>query len=179
MSRLYDRLVYWLHIRRSARRAQLLAKELRKVLDTNAAEVAGSIFAEECWSLICEAEGDFANAIKRREKEIALIRRLHEITKGTECEELALRQYDHADLRDRLNLLATLRHDSGELEKAIETLHEAKQYAEKHGIQFEDEALLNEYVAAIYELGIDPTAIGLPRETEDDGLTTLKFPGVA
>ena len=55
-------------------------------------------------------------------------------------------QYSHADLSDRLDLLAVLYHDSGNLDKAISTLKESKQVCEKHGLKFDGVDLLQDYL---------------------------------
>jgi hypothetical protein len=145
MDRLYDRLVYWLYERQDARRARKLASRLSQVLAKLGPE-AGAIFGEECQSLIHEASGELPKAIKHREEEIRLIRRLHEISRGTPGEAFAIGQYDYSDLRDRLELLAILYHDSGDLTKALSLLEAAKQLSLEHGIPFDSEDLLREYL---------------------------------
>jgi hypothetical protein len=56
-----------------------------------------------------------------------------------------LAQYGYGDLCDRLNMLAILYHDSGDLNKAVRILKEAKQLCQDHGIRFDSEDLLREY----------------------------------
>jgi len=86
---------------------------------------------------VSETKGDLKNAIRHRENEIRLIRRLHQLSQGTESEAYAFSQYDYEDLADRLYLLATLYHDSGDLDKAIATLEETKRLSEAQGLEFE------------------------------------------
>ena len=104
------------------------------------------IFGEECWSLLHEAKGDLPRAIERRENEIRLIRRLHEISRNKPHEEIVLKQYGYDDLSDRLDLLATLYHDSGNLAEAVGILKESKRLCEAHGIKFDGEDILQEYL---------------------------------
>src|SRR3954447_25156115 len=79
MGYLYDKLVYWLYHRQNARRARPFAGRLEQLL-SNAGREGKSIFAEECRPLVHEAKGRLGKAIKHREKEIRLIRRLNEIS---------------------------------------------------------------------------------------------------
>lgn len=145
MDRLYDRLVYWLYERQDAKRARRVADALGKLLARFGADPE-SIFVEECRSLVCEAKGDLPNAIKHRENEIRLIRRLHEISQNTATKDFVLGQYDYRDLCDRLDLLAILYHDSGDLNRAIRTLEESKQLCANHELTFDSENVLREYL---------------------------------
>jgi hypothetical protein len=142
---LYQKLLYWLYQRGDAGKARPYAERLARLL-AEADPGHEAIFGEECRSLVCEAKGDLAKAIKHRENEIRLIRRLHEISRGKPYEEFALEGYGSADLSDRLDLLATLYHDSGDLDRAISTLRESKRYCQGHGIRFDGEDILREYL---------------------------------
>lgn len=142
----YHKLLYWLYEREDRARARAFAERLARLL-SKASPGHDAIFPEECWSLICETKEDLPGAIAHRENEVRLIRRLHEISRNTPHENLVLRQYGYDDLSDRLDLLATLYHDSGHLDKAIRTLHESQQLCEKHGVKFDGEDILQEYVA--------------------------------
>jgi hypothetical protein len=144
ISHLYDGLIYWLYERQNAHRARSYADRLEQALARNQTE-AGAIFAEECRSLIYEAKGDWKQAIKHREKEIGLIRRLHARARNTLNERYVFRQYSYADLRDRFELLAMLYRDSDDMDKAVATLQRAKQFCKKHGVKFTAETILREY----------------------------------
>jgi plasmid stabilization system protein ParE len=146
VSRLYDKLVYWLYERADPRHARSYADRLEQLLPSLGPETE-SIFAEECRSLVHEGRGHLAKAIKHRRQEIRLIRRLHQLVRTTPGAEFALRQYSYADLRDRLELLAMLYHDSGQMGKAIDALRESKRLCERHGLRFAAEQMLREYVA--------------------------------
>src|SRR5712692_3963299 len=118
MGYLYDKLLYWPHARQDARRARPFADRLEEVLVKVRPEPE-SIFTEECWSLVYETKGDLGKAIKHRKNEI---RRLHQISESASSADYVFWQYSYADLSDRLDLLAVLYHDSGNLEKALSTL---------------------------------------------------------
>lgn len=142
----YQKLLYWLYAREDSRRAMPYADRLASLLI--AADSNGeSIFGQECWSLIHEAKGDIAKAIEHRENEIRLMRQLHEVAATVAKNSIALERRDYDDLSDRLDLLATLYHDRGDLDKAIEVLRESKRLCESHGIVFDGEEVLDEYSA--------------------------------
>ncbi len=96
--------------------------------------------------MVHEGKGDLANAIKHRENEVRLIRRLHKLTRSTPSADYIFGQYSLSDLRDRLNLLAMLYHDQGHLDRALEALQESKKFCIQHGIPFDGEDLLQEYL---------------------------------
>jgi hypothetical protein len=48
------------------------------------------------------------------------------------------------DLSDRLDLLASPCHDSGDIDRAIAVLRESQQLCEEHGIKFDGEHILQE-----------------------------------
>jgi hypothetical protein len=142
---LYHKLLYWLYEREDPARARIFAERLARLL-SNTSPGPGAIFPEECWSLICEARGDMAGAIKHRENEVRLLQRLQEISQNSPQREDLLRLHGYDDLSDRLNLLAVLYHDSGQLDQAIEMLHESKALCDQHGIAFDGGQLLREYL---------------------------------
>ena len=143
---LYDKLLYWLYQREDAGKARPYAERLEQLLP-RATPAHEAIFGEECWSLVYETKGDLPRAIRHREQEIRLIHRLHELSRKAPHEAFVLKAYGDDALSDRLDLLATLYHDSGHLDKAIITLQESKQLCEAHGLKFDGEDILREYVA--------------------------------
>jgi tetratricopeptide (TPR) repeat protein len=147
MDGLYARLVTWLYERQDVRRAQSVANRLERLL-ARFPPKPQNIFIEECRSLVAEAKGDLKSAIKHRLNEIGLIRRLHELARGPDAGHAAalFRQYSYADLRDRYIILAMLHHDTGELDKAIKALRKAKPICKRHGIPFDSEDLLKDYL---------------------------------
>jgi hypothetical protein len=142
---LYHKLLYWLYEQGSWRKARPFAERLERLL-AKGSSGADSIRAEECRSLVCEAKGDLPGAIKHREGEIRLIKRLHDLSSNAPGRDYALRQYGYDDLSDRLDLLATLYHDSDNLDRAISLLRESKELAEAHGVPFDGQDLLDGYL---------------------------------
>lgn len=143
---LYGKLLYWFYDRQEPRRALPFAQRLERLLRGDASDL-GAIFVEECRSLIAELAGDLPEAIAHRESEIRLIRRLHEMARNTPHERFVLGRYGYDDLRDRLDLLATLYHDNGDLDKAIAALQESQQLCKRHGIKYDGRKILQEYTA--------------------------------
>jgi hypothetical protein len=142
---LYHKLLYWLYDRGDARRAPSYADRLEKLL-ARVSPGDEAIRPEECRSLICEARGDLPAAIRHRENEIRLIRRLHEISVNTPSWDYLRQDYDYSDLSDRLDLLAILYHDNGDLDRAIHTLEESKRLCKRHGVPFDSQDMLNDYM---------------------------------
>jgi len=145
---LYDKLLYWLYQREDAKNARPFAERLEQLLP-RAAPDHEAIFGEECWSLVHETKGNLSKAIEHRENEVRLIRRLHDISRKAPHQDIARRDYGYEDLSDRLDLLATLYHDSGNWDKAITILLESKQLCEAHGITFDAEDVIQEYLDEI------------------------------
>lgn len=142
---LYHKLLYWLYERRQPARARAFADRLARALPPAAAG-EGAIFPEECWSLICEARGDTAGAIRHRENEVRLIGRLHKISRHGPQREAILRLHGYEDLCDRLDLLAVLYHESGQLDRAVQTLRESQRLCRHHGLAFDGADLLRDYL---------------------------------
>jgi tetratricopeptide (TPR) repeat protein len=159
VNRLYDQLVAWLYERQDVQRARRIANRLAALLKRFNPRPE-NIFIEECRSLVFEAKGDLGRAIKHRENEIRLIRRLHKISKGTESEAYVFGQYDYADLSERMDILAMLYRRIGNLSKAIGTLQESKQLCEKHEVIFDGEALLLEYQDEIRTVSLSVNLTG-------------------
>jgi hypothetical protein len=143
MEYLYHKLLYWLYERQDRVRARTFADRLARLM-ASASHCHDAIFPEECWSLICETRSDLRGAIQHRANEIRLIKRLHESSRNAPQEEDVFRLYGYDDLSDRLDLLASLYHDSGDIDRAIAVLRESKQLCEEHGIQFDGDDILHE-----------------------------------
>jgi hypothetical protein len=97
---------------------------------------------------ICEARGDIRGATNHREEEVRLIKRLHEISQKSPKKQTVLRLHGYDDLSDRLDLLAALYHECGQLPQAIQTLRESKRLCQQHGIPFDGEEMLRQYLSA-------------------------------
>jgi tetratricopeptide (TPR) repeat protein len=145
IDRLYDQLSDSIDKHPGSAQTLTLANQLEVTLSEAKDKDVGAIFGEECRALIHEAKGNVQNAINHREDEIRLIRRLHKISRNSPGEAFAFGQYGFSDLRDRLELLAVLYHDSGQLAKALSALEEAKQLCLDHDIPFDAEDVLREY----------------------------------
>jgi tetratricopeptide (TPR) repeat protein len=155
MDQLYNDLLTWLYERRNVRRARVAANRMAKLL-AQFNPAPESIFVEECRSLVYEARGDLAKAIKHRKNEIRLIRRLHKLAVKTEHADYIFGQYDYDDLRERLDILAMLYREKGDLDKAIRTLKESRRFCRDHGIKFDCDDLLADYLserADVYQTG--------------------------
>jgi hypothetical protein len=143
---LYGKLLYWFYEQENPARARpyaaRLERLLQKVPDSNEA-----ILGQECRSLLYELKGDLPKAIEHRGQEIRLIEALLRMPLDPQSKKFVLHCYDYSDLSDRLDLLAILYQDSGDLEKAILTLQGSKQLCKREGITFDGGDLLQEYVA--------------------------------
>jgi hypothetical protein len=125
-------------------RARSIAKRLEAILKKEP-DVADSIRGQEIRSIIAELAGNLDEAIRCRQREIREIQELHRVTQDTPAWDYALRQYDYSDLSDRLDLLAILYADQGDLKRAVDTLNESKQFCEAHHIEFDGQDLLEEF----------------------------------
>jgi hypothetical protein len=141
---LYSKLLYWLYQREDNGKARRYADRLERIL-RKADPNGDAILGQECRSLICETRGDLAAAIKHRENEIRLIRRLHESIRNTPHQEFALKDYGYDALSDRLDLLATVHRENGNLNKALAVLRESQELCKANGIRFDGEDLLQKY----------------------------------
>jgi hypothetical protein len=142
---LYHKILYWFYERADRERALRFAGRLRRLLERNAHEHQ-SIFGEECWSILSELGGDITAAVRHRERETELILKLWEVTPSDPDRSPAIDPYEVADLADRLDLLAMLYHDAGDLDHAILTLLRSKWLCASFGIPFESEGLLKDYI---------------------------------
>ncbi|MCI0681396.1 MAG: hypothetical protein L0Y71_04765 [Gemmataceae bacterium] len=141
----YQKLLHWFYPVRDPAKARRYASRLKRLLQRRK-KVRPGIFTEECWSLVCEVEGDYLQAIRHRKNEIRLIRRLHSITSKDQWE-LVSRFYGYDDLSDRLDLLALLYDGIGQTDRAIKILRESKALCDRHGIPFDGEEILQELLS--------------------------------
>jgi tetratricopeptide (TPR) repeat protein len=143
---LYMKILRWFYEREDRRKALPYCARLQALLERTP-DVHEAILGEECWSLLCEVQGDLMGAIAYREHEIELIKRLHRISVNTPGRDIILREYDYSDLSDRLDMLAILYHDAGDIAKAIQVLKESRRLCKRHGIPFDGADLLRDYLA--------------------------------
>ena len=149
---LYHKLLYWFYECGDRRQAKPYGDRLERLLDEFCPD-DHVIVPEECRSLICEVRGDLPGAIKHRENEIRLIKRLHRISQNTPSRNFALSQYDYSDLSDRLDLLATLYHEAAKPKRALRTLEESKHLCTTHGLMFAGQGLMRECLRQIRAIG--------------------------
>jgi hypothetical protein len=142
---LYQKILYWLYGRGDRRRALAFRDRFDGLLrETDSGHEA--IFGEECWSILYELDEDFRGAIRHRERELELILNLWEVSEHSPAKDFVLSRYGTEDLCDRLDLLATLYHDVGDLDRAIVLLAESKRLCESTGSRFDGEDLLRQYL---------------------------------
>ena len=140
---LYLSLVKLFYDKDDRKATEKIASRLEQVLAASP-DYSASIRGEEIRSLIAEFRGDFAEAARSREAEIRKILELHALTANTDGWKYVSRQYDFSDVSDRLDLLAILYDTQGELDRAISTLWESRNYCESHQIPFDAQDLLEE-----------------------------------
>lgn len=137
---------------RGRKRLPAVADRLEKLLNAEASDHQ-AILGEACWSLLCELRGDLTSAISYRRNEVRLIRKLWRSAEQSPeaTRRVIMKHYDYSDLADRLDLLAILYHDSGQLKKALRTLWQCREFCEIIGIKFDGKDLLREYLAEARE----------------------------
>ena len=143
----YHQLLHWYYDRQNLAKARPIARRLERLLSEVSSDQQ-TILGEGAWSLVLECKGDLLGAIQRRENEIQLIKRLLQIASKAPDPQAILKHYDYSDLGDRLDLLAILYHDAGNLEQALKVLRQSKLLCENHGIPFDGKDLLEDYLAA-------------------------------
>jgi hypothetical protein len=150
-------------------RAGAVATRLEQALAASP-DYAHSIRGEEVRSIIAELRGDLPRAIQSREAEIRKILELHERAVNTESWGYVSRLYDYADVSDRLDLLAILYDQQGELDRAIAILVESKNYCQSHDIPFDAQGLLDELERAGQAEHDRATTVNPPRHLLDDAI---------
>jgi hypothetical protein len=143
---LRDKVLYWFYEREDQRKALRFCDRLQTLVERASADHE-SILGEECWALLCEIRGDLTGAIAYREHEIEQIKKLFRISAKSTQRDFIFQTFDYSDLGDRLDLLAILYHDTGNLKKAVVLLKESRQLCKRHRIPFEGEDLLRDYLA--------------------------------
>jgi len=133
----YHKILYWFYGRHDRSRARRFCRTLEPLLK-KVDRKHESIRGEECWSLVYEVRGDLNKAIFYRRNEIRLIRRLQRFKPRFE-------HYGPDDLADRLDLLAILYRDAGEIQHALKALRESKRLCARNRIKFDSPDLLKEY----------------------------------
>jgi len=125
------------------KQARKLATRLEQAL-ASSPDDAAAIRGDEIRSLLAELRGDFAEAARCRETEIRRILELHSLVVNTPSWDYVSRRYDFSDVSDRLDLLALLYDKQGDLDRAIATLIESRDYCQSHKIPFDGREILEE-----------------------------------
>jgi hypothetical protein len=144
---LYAELLRLFYEQEDRDKALKIAARLEAILESET-DAAHSIRGDEVRSLIAELRGDLAEAVQRRQTEIRRILELQTSVLDARTREYVFRQYDYSDVSDRLDILATLYAEQGDLEHAVKVLHESRQFCELHEIPFDGQDLLDEYERA-------------------------------
>jgi hypothetical protein len=132
---LYHKILHWFYGRHDRHRALAFADRLwRLVAEADPKQVA--ILGASCRALLAELAGDLPAAIRYRKKEIDLLRRLQQLNPPAEV------MPGPDDISDRLDLLAILYWNQGNLAKAEQVLEESRQLCESSGIKFDGKKLL-------------------------------------
>lgn len=137
IKKLYDQVLKLFYEQRARSKALTIAPKLRllvSLLDPGCNAVLGAAAR----GLLCELEGDYWGAIQSRQRELHLL---------NELQDAQLPAHVRAtpnDISDRLDLLASLYWESGDLEKAEQTLLESQRLCAKHKIKFDGESMLRE-----------------------------------
>lgn len=139
------KILHWFYERGNRRKALPYCVRLESLLERtpNSHE---AILGQECWSLVREVQGNLVEAIAYREGEIESIKRLRRISVNTPARAFVLKDYGYSDLSDRLDLLAILYHDAGDNAKAIRILKDSRRLCRRHGIPFDGDDLLCDYL---------------------------------
>jgi hypothetical protein len=134
---LSGQMLYWFYQRNDRRRAARFSERLRGLLaahDRNCEAILGA----SARAIVAEVAGDLWTAIQTRERELELIAAWQNATVPPET------KYDPADVSDRMDLLAGLYWESGELEKAEALLLKSQRYCADLKIAFDGKKMLNE-----------------------------------
>lgn len=133
---LYDKTFYWSWGQGNWRQAQRFADRLKRLI-AKADPKSEALLGISCRALAAEVDGDLRKAIRFRQREIEMMRRLTQ----PDVPEFARLSVD--EVRDGLDRLAIHYWDLGDLPKALETLDESRRYCAEHGLSFESEDIVD------------------------------------
>lgn len=134
---LYHKVLYWFYTREDRRQAALFAERLRPLVAT-ADPNCEAILGASSRALLAELSGDLWVAIRSREREIELMRRLADANPPPAA------ALGPDELSDRLDLLALLYWKADNLVRAVQILEESKQLCAKHHVPFDGQDVLDE-----------------------------------
>jgi len=134
---LYQQMLYWYFQKNDRARAARWSSRLGALLAKHD-PTCEAILGAASRSLIAEVAGDLWSAIRARQRELELIDLLAASDAPDEV------KYAADDVSDRMDLLAGLYWDAGDLKAAEETLLASKRYCAEHHIPFDGRDMLRE-----------------------------------
>jgi hypothetical protein len=138
-----EKFLYWYDHQGDRVNAQPFAVRLKGLLNRVEAPEA-AILGRECLSLLAEFDGRLEAAIRHRRAEVALIDRLWAISLDSPQQRFVLSTCGPSILSDRLELLASLIAEAGDLDEAIRLLERSAQLCAEHKVTFHGEELLDD-----------------------------------
>ena len=145
---LYHRLLDLFYTIESKPRAVPIAFRLLRILDKLDPN-SETLLALASRAVSAEVDGDFEEAIHYRERELAVMDRL--IASG----QYESAGFDHADYRDRLDLIANLTLDLDRLDEATKTIERSATFCKMHRLKFDGRDIQN---AILHARKATPTA---------------------
>ncbi len=133
----YSQVLSFFYEKNDHKGALRLAPRLRLLIALHDPQ-CNTILGAAARSVLAELDGDYWTAIRAREREIELLKQLH--GEGLPAEIAASPE----DISDRLDLLAGLYWESGDLEKAEKTLLNSQHWCAQKGIKFDGKSMLQE-----------------------------------
>lgn len=140
---LHERLLHWYYGKHDRTRALKYCHRLKELLEEASPDHQAAL-GEECWSLIWELKGNLDEAIRYRKRGIKIIKALRrKVRPGLKW---LSEVYKPIDLADRLDLLAILHFEAGQLNKAIQVLRASKKLCQAHRVPFGGAEMLHDYL---------------------------------
>lgn len=134
---LYHDLLLAFYKRQDRTAARRIAPKLSKLIASHD-PLCQTVLGASSRSLLAELQGDWWSAIVARKREIELIKRLLDpkLPAGVAS--------THRDISDRMDLLASLYWNAGDLHRAERTLLDSQRYCAEHRIKFDGADMLRE-----------------------------------
>lgn len=137
VEKLYGRILTLFYEKNDRQGALRLAPKLRLLIalcDPGCTSILGAAAR----SVLSELEGDYWSAIHCREREIELLRKVQDASLPPRVRATA------EEISDRLDLLASLHWEAGDLDKAEKILLESERFCTQHAVKFDGRPMLKE-----------------------------------
>jgi len=134
---LYDKTLYWSWGQGNWRKAQRFADRLKRLV-VKADPKGEALLGVSSRALAAEVDGDLRKAIRFRQREIKMMRRLTQ----PDVPQFARLSLD--EVSSGLDRLAIHYWDLGDLPKALQTLEESRRYCAEHGLPFDGQDVVDE-----------------------------------